>query len=146
MTSAAFGRRKLGVLALVTLALVLIAGAASLTPSPAGGDDVIVIGSSELRPPAFQTMSERRVTFLNRTGKVVHLELEGEAVEHHLIQVPDRIWAIFHRSGDHPYVVHFPDGAAADLHGVVEIVADPHERPEPQACVGVTVMGACLER
>ena len=147
MISERLGGRTPGVLALVALALVLVAAAASLAPPPTDVGDMIVIEPSALGPPALNAVPERRVTFVNRTGRMVHIEFNGGAARHHVIQVPDQIWAIFHRAGSHPYVVHFPDDTAADMmEGVVEIVADPHQRPDPEACVGVTVMGACLER
>jgi hypothetical protein len=66
--------------------------------------------------------------------------------QHHLIQVPEQIWAIFHKVGRHPFVVHFGDPAMANLNGAVEVVGDPYGRPNPLVCSGITVMGACLEQ
>ena len=130
-----------------TWSVALLVTAAALMPSPARADEEIVIELTTVWPAVLQTTAERRVTFVNRAGRMVHVDFAGDGGRHHVYyQVPDQIWAIFHRAGTHAYLVHFPDGTAADLQGVVEIVADPHQRPDPQACVGVTVMGACLER
>jgi hypothetical protein len=109
----------------------------------------ILIETNALRPEVLMTVPERRVVFTNRTGHPAHIQFtmknpNGE--QHHLVQVPEQIWAIFHKVGRHPFVVHFTDRAMPDLYGAVEIVVDPYGRPDPLVCNGITVMGACLER
>lgn len=109
----------------------------------------IVIEATMLQPEAPVTQPEHRVLFTNRSGHSVHIQFNmknpnGE--QHHVIHVPDQIWAIFHRVGRHPFVVHFLDRAVPDLSGAVEVVSDPYGRPDPLVCSGITVMGACFER
>jgi hypothetical protein len=107
----------------------------------------VIIEAAGLRPSVLMTEPERQVTFVNRSRRMVHVDFMIRDPElHHVFQVPDRIWAIFHRPGRHPYEVHFRDPAIADLHGVIEVVGDPYGRPDPLVCSGVTVQGACIER
>jgi hypothetical protein len=110
-----------------------------------GGE--IVIEASALHPEVLMTGPEHRVLFTNRSGRAVHIQFSMKNGEqHHLVQVPEQIWAIFHQFGRHPFVVHFGDPAVANLHGAVEVVGDPYGRPDPLVCSGITVMGACFER
>ena len=109
----------------------------------------ILIEAKALHPEVLMTEPEHRVLFTNRSGRVVHIQFtmknpNGE--KHHLVQVPEQIWAIFHTMGHHPFVVHFLDPAAPDLSGAVEVVGDPYGRPDPRVCSGISVMGACFER
>jgi hypothetical protein len=109
----------------------------------------ILIDAKALHPAVLTTEPEHRVLFTNRSGHTVHIQFSmrnpnGE--QHHLVQVPEQIWAIFHRMGRHPFVVHFLDRAVPDLYGAVEVVGDPYGRPDPLVCSGITVMGACFER
>jgi hypothetical protein len=105
------------------------------------------IESTGVRPSVVLTEPEHRVYFVNRSGRTVHLQfLMGNGEQHHLVQVPEHIWAIFHQVGRHPFVVHFLDRSVPDLYGAVEVVGDPYGRPDPLVCSGITVMGACLER
>jgi hypothetical protein len=107
----------------------------------------VIIEATGLRPSVLMTESEHRVIFVNRSGRMVHVDFMIRDPElHHVIQVPDQIWAIFHRPGSHPYEVHFRDPTVADLHGVIEVAGDPYGRPDPLVCSGVTVQGACIER
>ena len=107
----------------------------------------IIIEPGGLRPSVLMTEPEHRVVFINRSGKMVHVDFIIRDLElHHTVQLSDQIWAVFHRPGRHPFEVHFQDRASADLHGVIEVVADPYGRPDPLICSGVTVMGACIER
>jgi hypothetical protein len=107
----------------------------------------IIIEATALRPQVLMTEPEHEVTFVNRSGRPVHLDLLIRDPElHHVIQVPDRIRAVFHRPGRHPYVVHFSDPAVADLRGAIEVVRDPYGGPDPHVCSGVTVQEACIER
>ena len=109
----------------------------------------ILIKANALDPEVLITEPEHRVLFTNRTGHAVHIQFtmknpNGE--QHHIVQVPEQIWAMFHQLGHHPFVVHFLDRAVPDLSGVVEVVGGPYGRPDPLVCNGITVMGACLER
>jgi len=109
----------------------------------------IVIEAHALHPEVLMTEPEHRVLFTNRTGHAVHIQFtmknpNGE--QHHIVQVPEQIWAMFHQLGRHPFVVHFLDRALPDLRGAVEVVGDPYGRPDPLVCNGITVMGACFER
>lgn len=107
----------------------------------------IIIEAAALRPEVFMTEQDRKVIFVNRSGQVVHVDFFSRNPElHHVFQVPDHIWAIFHRTGRHPYEVHFNDPARATLHGAIEVVGDPYGRPDPRICGGITVQGACIER
>jgi hypothetical protein len=107
----------------------------------------IIIEATALQPQVLLTEPDRRVIFVNRSGHLVHVDFIFRDPEvHHVFQVPDRIWAIFHRTGRHPYEVHFNDPGMADLHGAVEVVGDPYGGPDPRICNGVTVMGGCIER
>jgi hypothetical protein len=107
----------------------------------------VIIEATGLQPQVLLTEPEHRVLFINRSGRAVHLDFFIRDPElHHVFQVPDRIWAIFHRPGRHPYVVHFGGPGAADLQGAVEVVGDPYGGPDPHVCSGVTVQGACIER
>ncbi len=136
----------------VTLALVIGAAATVLIqPRQSEAGEIItgevIIEAEALRPQVLMTEPERRVIFVNRSGRLVHLDLMIRDPEvHHVVQVPDRIWAVFHRPGRHPYHVHFGDPGIPDLHGAVEVVADPYGGPDPRICSGVTVMGGCIER
>ncbi len=131
----------------------LAAVAASVLFSlPAAAAEEIIIGeiiieAEALRPQVLLTEPDRRVTFINRSGKLVHVDfITRDPEKHHAFQVPDRIWAVFHRPGRHPFEVHFGDSGIPDLHGAVEVLVDPYGGPDPRICGGVTVMGACIER
>ncbi len=144
-----WGRATLG---RVGLALVVGVAAASVAPPPLSSAEEIISGeiiieATALRPQVLLTEPERRVIFVNRSGRAVHVDFNSRDPEgHHVFQVPDRMWAIFHRPGRHPYEVHFRDPGTPDLHGAVEVVGDPYGRPDPLICGGVTVMGGCIER
>lgn len=109
----------------------------------------VVIESQALQPAVLMTEPEHKVLFVNRSGQMVHIQFlmpNTENEQHHIFQVPEQIWAIFHRPGRHPYVVHFRDPKIPNLEGAVEVVGDPHGRPDPLVCNGVTVQGACIDR
>lgn len=128
-------------------ALALAASLAVLAPAgDARGTDTheIVIGIGAIVPPVLRTTTERTVTFVDRTGRLVHLEFIGKSGEHRLFQVPGRISAVFHRPGRHPYVVHVGLDTTAALHGAVEVEDDP--RPAgARTCTGLTIMEVCFE-
>ena len=122
---------------LATIGLVLLSalGAAA---------DEIVIEGGMLRPPVLRTTTAHRVTFVNRTGRLVHIEFTGDPGEHQVFQVPGQIWAVFHRPGRHPYAVHvYGGGLLTTLQGLVEVVDNPEHPWESTTC-GVIVMGNCI--
>jgi hypothetical protein len=138
---------------LIGLLMWTVAIALIVVPQISAAAEVIVgeilIEANALHPEVLMTEPEHRVLFTNRSGHSVRIQFimknpNGE--KHHIVQVPEQIWAIFHQMGRHPFVVHFGDRAVPDLYGAVEIVGDPYGRPDPLVCSGITVMGACLER
>lgn len=134
---------------LTAICLLLTVGGATPTVSPARAavaeDQEIVIEATTIVPPVLTTTIGRRVSFVNRSGQTVHVDFIGPADEHYVFQVPGRIWAIFHRPGRHPYVVHFYAGGRGELRGAVEAADDPGLRPSPPTCGRITVMGVCIE-
>ena len=128
------------------LLLAVLVAALLLPPWSAAAGEEIVIEAAGLSPQVLRAGMDHRVRFVNRTGKPVHVEFIGDSGWHHVEQLQDEIWAVFHRPGLHPYVVPLTNDRLGELHGTVEVRSDPRGRPEPQDCVGVTVMGACLER
>ncbi len=133
--------------AIVCLAFTLWIGALAAAPAPVAiAKDEIVIEGTRLNPPLFKTTVGERVTFVNRSGRTVHVEFPGDTGRHRVFQVSNEIWAIFHRPGLHPYEVHFSDPKGATLRGTVEAVEDPSGRADPHTCDSFTVMGECIER
>lgn len=126
------------------VALVAMLGA--LAPAAVRADETIVIEAARLVPRVLQTMAGQRVTFVNRSRRMAHVEFARDGGEHHLVQVPagGPIWAIFHRPGTHAYVVHVYGRETGTLAGSVEVVEDPHYRYESPECVA-TIMGVCIE-
>jgi plastocyanin len=131
------------VLAAGTLALPWL-----LAPYAAAAADRIVIEAKALRPAVVETTVGHRVTFVNRSGRVAHVEFVGSSSEHRVFQNPGEIWAEFHLTGRHEYMVHLSGGGrATELRGSVVVREDPSARTAPRECNGlVTVMGVCLER
>lgn len=138
--------RFIGVLILDLLPMVAGLGLAfAMGEGVTAGE--IVIEAKALTPPVLMTEPEHRVFFVNRSGRAVHIQfLMRNDDHHHLVQAPGQIWAIFHRMGRHPFVVHFLDRTVSDLYGAVEVVGDPYGRPDPLVCSGITVQGGCIER
>jgi len=132
----------------IGLTLVLLIGVvtAAQVPFRAIAANEIVIEGTELNPPLFKTTVGERVTFVNRSGRTVHVDFIGDGGRHRVFQVPNEIWAIFHRPGPHPYEVHFSDPKAVTLRGTVEAVEEPSGRGDPHTCDSLTVMGECIER
>jgi hypothetical protein len=139
------GFRSRTVLASAVLALTLLG--ARQVPSAEKIVGEVVIESAGLQPPVLMTEPEHKVFFVNRSGQVVHIQfLMQDGGQHHIFQVPEQIWAIFHRPGRHSYVVHFRDPRISTLEGAVEVMGDSRGRPDPHVCSGITVQGACIER
>ena len=137
----------------VALTLAIAAMPVLVTPGFSADDEItigeVVITATALSPQVLVTEPEHRVTFVNRSGHPAHIQFmmpNAEHQQHEVFQVPDRIWAIFHRTGRHPYEVHVSDHELADVHGAIEVVGDPYGGPDPQVCGGITVQGACIER
>ena len=125
---------------------VLVAVLAVLAPALARADETVIIEATRLVPPVLQTTTGQRVTFVNRSQRAAHVEFVRDGGEHHLVQVPVEgpIWAIFHRPGTHPYVVHVLGRDATTLRGLVDVAEDEHHKWEAPSCVA-TVMGVCIE-
>ncbi len=129
---------------------VALAGILALAFSfaaPAGAADVteIVVEADGVRPPVAHVALDVPVRFVNRTRRDIHVELLGPEGEHHVVNVPARIWASFHRPGRHPFVVHAVRSGREIARGVVE-VAEEAPRTSPPVCGWITVEGVCIER
>jgi hypothetical protein len=128
------------------LALVLIGEGARVPPAwPADGE--IVIRANAIEPHVFRATMGQRVNFVKRVDLPVHLEFGVDPSQHHVVQIPGTgpFWAVFHRPGTHPYVVHiYADKTTTTLHGIVEVVEDPQRPWKPGTCAAV-VMGDCIE-
>jgi plastocyanin len=128
--------------------LATAAGAVALVvgpvAAPAAADSAVVIAPGAVQPPTLTASVGERIAFVNRTGRAVHLEFDAIPAGHRVYEVSGEIWAVFHRPGRHPYVVHFLAGRGGDVRGAVEVREDP--ATGPQTCPGLlTVMGECLE-
>jgi hypothetical protein len=128
------------------LALGLIGGAAWVPPAwPA--DEEIMIRANSIEPHYFRATMGQRVNFVKRVDLPVHLEFGVDPRQHHVVQMPwdGPIWAVFHRPGTHPYVVHiYGTKTTTTLHGVVEVVEDP-QHPRALGTCAAVVMGDCIE-
>lgn len=130
----------------VALVCGALAVALALLPLPAEAQPQVEIDAATLRPAELNVTVGQRVTFVNRSGRLVHVEFLRTSSGHEVFQVSDETWAVFHYPGRHDYVVHFLAPGAGDLRGAVSVRGDPDARGTPAACSGVTVMGVCLER
>jgi plastocyanin len=131
-----------------TRRLLILAGCvgALLATPVAGAAAEIVIDAGALVPALLTVESDDSVTFVNRSGRVVHLEFRGPADEHHVFQVPGLIRATFHRAGRHPYIVHFETPPRAELQGIVDVREPASPRSQLPVCSGVSVGEICIER
>jgi plastocyanin len=120
------------------LALLLVA------PLTVGATE-IVIEAGALTPAMLTVESDAPVTFTNRSGRTVHVEFLGVADGHQVFQVPALIRATFHRTGLHPYVVHFETRPRTELRGVVDVRERTTPRDYLPVCTGITVDEVCLE-
>ena len=115
--------------------------------TPAGAVD-IVVSDAEVTPRVLTVKTGERVEFRNTAGRSVHIEFGVDGRQHEVVQIPvtGPIWAVFHRPGTHPYLVHIGAGKALrTLDGVVDVIEDETHRWDSKTC-GVVVMGECLER
>jgi hypothetical protein len=128
---------------LVALAVV----AAGVAPMTARGDPAsqVVIENDRLEPRTLETLTGERVHFVNRTGRPVHLQFSGELRWHDVVQVPltGPLWAVFHRPGTHPYVVHIYGRETRALEGVVSVTTDETHQWQSGTC-DVVVEDNCL--
>jgi hypothetical protein len=125
-------------LAVATCAVAPIAAHAQGVPQ-------VVIENDRLEPHWLETLTGARVNFINRTGHPVHLQFSGDIRQHEVVQLPATgpIWAIFHRPGTHPYVVHVYNGQTQALHGVVSVTTDETHKWQSGTC-DVVVEGNCI--
>ena len=133
----------------VRSALWLFTAALALVPTrPQAAPDTVAveIKADRLEPRVVQATTAQRVVFVNRTGRIVHVEFQGKnGAKHHVYQVPGDIWAVFHQAGPHLYVVHFESGPKRELRGVVEVGHAPGSDARWPDCRSVTVRGECLD-
>jgi len=128
------------------VAMVLIGGVARV-PLAWPGDEEIVIRANAIEPHVFRATMGHRVNFVKRVDLPVHVEFGVDPTQHHVVQIPwnGSIWAVFHRPGTHPFVVHiYAAKTTTTLHGIVEVVEDPQRPWAPGTCAAV-VMGDCIE-
>ena len=117
-----------------------------LTSASARAGETVVIEATRLVPPFLETTTGARVDFVNRAQRSVHIEFGDDARLHQVVQVPATgpIWAVFHRPGTHPYVVHVYDGRTTrTLSGVVAVVEDETHKWDSRTC-GLIVMEICI--
>jgi hypothetical protein len=120
---------------------------ALLAPVGARAGETIVIEATRVVPDFLETMTGTRVDFVNRAQRSVHVEFGVDPRQHEVVQVPATgpIWAVFHRPGTHPYVVHIYDGRTVrTLSGVVAVVADETHKWDSKTC-GLIVMEICID-
>ena len=131
--------------ALLLVGQLSLLGAVGAFAAEAAGE--VVIEATVLRPPVLPATAGQRVTFVNRSGRMIHLQFLGDETGHRVFQVPGEIRAVFHAVGRHDYVVHFSARREASLRGAVEVargLTGDHVVPE---CGGLTInKGVCLER
>jgi hypothetical protein len=126
----------------------LVTVLALLTPVGARAGETIVIEATRVVPDFLETTTGARVDLLNRAQRSVHVEFGADPRQHEVVQVPATgpIWAVFHRPGTHPYVVHVYDGRTTrTLSGVVAVVEDEGHKWDSRTC-GLVVMGNCIEQ
>ncbi len=130
------------------LALAVLSAVALLTPSPTWADREITIHETWVNPPAVTVTVAEGVSFVNRTGQMVHLEFQDDPGRHMVVQVPGAspIRVTFLRTGSHPYAVHFPAATRPALQGKVDVLPDPRGSSDPSSCVEQVIPGVCLER
>lgn len=126
--------------ATVMLLLVILVSAAA-----DAAESEVVISAQSVDPPVLRVLPDQRVLFVNRSGRSMHIDLVGDAKQHHVFRVSGAIWAIFHRPGRHAYIAHLEDPGGGLLRGVIEVTQESMSESSPPTCPTVTVMGACLD-
>jgi len=94
-------------------------------------------------PRGAQVVLDAPVRFVNRTDRDIHVDLLGPEGEHHVVNVPGRIWAAFPRPGRHPFVVHVASTGREIGRGIVEVAQEA--RTGPPVCGWISVEGVCIE-
>lgn len=129
---------------------LLFVAALLLASAPRAWAHEVVVGEDGVTPRVLTVKTGERVDFRNPTGRYVHIEFAGDPRQHEVVQVPvtGPVWAVFHRPGTHPYVVHVATGRdrrdRRTLAGVVDVIEDETHRWDSKTC-GVVVMGECIE-
>jgi plastocyanin len=128
---------------------MLLVGLVAITfqaPPAWSAEGEVIIRATALEPPVLRAGAGQRVTFVKHVNRPVHVEFGVDPSAHQVFQMPATgpIWAIFHRPGTHPYVVHIYDGKTIVLHGLIEVVEDP-DRPWGLGRCGAVVMEVCIE-
>jgi hypothetical protein len=128
---------------------VLLVGLAAIVSQalPAwSAEGEVIIRATGLEPHVLRAVAGQRVNFVKRVKRPVHVEFGVDPSAHQVFQMPATgpIWAIFHRPGTHPYVVHIYDGKTIALHGLIEVVEDPARPWGPGTC-GAVVQEVCIE-
>jgi hypothetical protein len=101
---------------------------------------------AEMCAPADGSRQSRRSgSLVNQTNSDSHVEFIGDQGEHHVVNVPGRISAVFYRPGRHPFVVHVASTGRELARGVVNVPENP-ARNELPVCGWITVEGICFER
>lgn len=132
--------RWLGYVVLATvLAIVALA-----PPSLAAASAEVVIHSEALVPAVLEIAVEDSVTFVNHSGRRVHVDFLGRRGEHHLVHVPGKIRASFRAAGRHPFVVHVENGRVVELRGAVVVIGEEPVRTEPRVCSGTRFEDICV--
>jgi hypothetical protein len=109
-------------------------------------DGRVVITATGVEPREFRAIAGQRVTFVTRAESPVHVEFGEDPKQHHVFQVPaaGHIWAVFHRPGTHPYIVHVYGKKTVVLRGLVQVAEDP-DRPFGPGTCGALILGECVE-
>jgi len=130
--------------ALLLVGQLSLLGAVGAFAAEAAGE--VVIEATALRPPVLPATAGQRVTFVNRSGRMIHIQFLGDETGHRVFQVPGEIRAVFHAAGRHDYVVHFSARRDASLRGAVEVATDRSGDPVVPVCSGLAIKGVCVER
>jgi plastocyanin len=126
--------------------LTLLVASLALGVAQAAATEIVIMETA-IDPPVLRVPTGTRVDFVNRAQRNVHVEFGADPRQHQVVQVPltGPTWAVFHRPGTHPYVVHiWADRLPTTLAGVVEVVEDP-KHPWRSLTCGVVVEGKCIE-
>ncbi len=132
--------RWLGYVVLATMLVIL-----AFVPSAlAAASAEVVIHSEALVPAVLEIAVEDSATFVNHSGRRVHVDFLGRSGEHHLVHVPGKIRASFHAPGRHPFVVHVENGRVVELRGAVVVIGEGRARIEPMVCSGTRFEEICV--
>jgi hypothetical protein len=96
-------------LMLPLVAMLLIVSILFTAADAADAETTVMITAQSVVPPVLRVPPDHRVVFVNRSGRSLHIDLVGDAKQHHVFRVSGEIQAIFHRTGRHAYIVDFED-------------------------------------